>query len=714
MNRRRGLLIFLIVLILVAVGYLPKTFYAAGPIHTQLEPNKEVWRIDEPPVDGPRKDYPEIRFRKGDVVKVEAGGCVQTGGGGKTWKRYVDPEGDNTDRLYFGQIWIPGTQTGTPGLVPIRNIVGQELSVTVVPEHDQSNMYLRLGYPDDDYNGNGYSDHDDGNNNQCKDVGNAWVLITITHGVDAGPNRPGAMMDLWWNAVDDNALPLNAMWGYQVAENGTSNGLVPDAKELCNHFHDEGDFLNLGRPPCTTQRPTVDEPSVWSDLLHWGLCQFDHLPGTVHGHINWGYGSYTGKIYFEDFQNPLRLQDNDYDMALIRDKQEGVTTGNTFRYHAVGPLGLGVEFDTRETIDRFRSPWWVAFHRAVDADATEPFGAQRWLRAQALVDGKQAIVIGLIGIDNQHEPRTELHPTYAMAIHVTDNPCDDVWAVFVRNWGNEGYCSQDQHYLPLEQVNLFFPDVTAVDSSSVLYGDTSISSWGAKLFADGALCSIKLATPERRSIVHGELHFKRLGPCASPDVNINHSLIAELPVRQGARMNAETLRFAQSINLFEPEYQDDSGPLWDALTPGQRSRLSSRLRIRTKVYRRDLAKEVDSQPTLVRNDEIVPTVGHGSLKDDDDRRLREQVAPEFDRTLAEERRATYELFKQAVGGQAKAESIVKNLLRTAGRVEGSSLARTASEPRKVRRRERRKPQSQSKQTREEQQQRKERPRSTKP
>src|SRR4051794_23874598 len=67
-----------------------------------------VVRIDEPIVNQRLTEYRDITFQPGDVVTVNAGGCVQTGGHGKTWKRYVNPSGDNADRLYHGLIWIPG------------------------------------------------------------------------------------------------------------------------------------------------------------------------------------------------------------------------------------------------------------------------------------------------------------------------------------------------------------------------------------------------------------------------------------------------------------------------------------------------------------------------------------------------------------------------------------------------------------------------------
>src|SRR5262249_49559197 len=47
-------------------------------------------------------------------------------------------------------------------------------------------------------------------------------------------------------------------------------------------------------------------------------------------------------------------------------------------------------------------------------------------------------------------------PVHMLAIQMdkTRNPADDAWAIFVRNWGNEGYCSSRQHFLNREAVVL--------------------------------------------------------------------------------------------------------------------------------------------------------------------------------------------------------------------------------------------------------------------
>ena len=124
--------------------------------------------ITEPWVNIAQFTY-NFSFLPGDHVLISAGGCVQTGGSGLTWKRYVDPAADND--LYHGLITIPGT-TGT--LVRLLDVVGRPL---VVGGRGGS---LTLGYQDDGLLDNGYYSHDNGTANQCLNTGPAWVNIVIS------------------------------------------------------------------------------------------------------------------------------------------------------------------------------------------------------------------------------------------------------------------------------------------------------------------------------------------------------------------------------------------------------------------------------------------------------------------------------------------------------------------------------------------------------
>src|SRR5712692_9601185 len=80
----------LLVLAGIAVSYQSNETlisYAQAPdgkvTHT-VDGNTETWRIDEPNVKKPIIEFQQIRFQPGDQVRIIAGGCVQTGGHGKT------------------------------------------------------------------------------------------------------------------------------------------------------------------------------------------------------------------------------------------------------------------------------------------------------------------------------------------------------------------------------------------------------------------------------------------------------------------------------------------------------------------------------------------------------------------------------------------------------------------------------------------------------
>jgi hypothetical protein len=133
--------------------------------HFEVPPNHTRWIISMPNV---RHEYwtptPKIRFRPGDVVKLSyADGYVQTGGVGGTCKRYVDPQpADN----YYGSIFIPHAMEAA---VRIKDAIGQSYTIPADPSVDPDDLFLILGYKDDDYQDNGYWGFDGGENDECLD-----------------------------------------------------------------------------------------------------------------------------------------------------------------------------------------------------------------------------------------------------------------------------------------------------------------------------------------------------------------------------------------------------------------------------------------------------------------------------------------------------------------------------------------------------------------
>ncbi|MFN8352908.1 MAG: hypothetical protein U0Y10_00555 [Spirosomataceae bacterium] len=141
------------------------------------------YKINEPNVRQRRTEYPSITFKPGDVVEFRAGGCVQTGGSGLTWKRYVMPSGPNSDRFYHGMVMIPGIMTSVDFLSNHLNGLDATSAwsrkFTIPKDAKFQEPFLVLGYTDDNYDDNGYWGHDNGTQQQCNGVGNAWFEIYI-------------------------------------------------------------------------------------------------------------------------------------------------------------------------------------------------------------------------------------------------------------------------------------------------------------------------------------------------------------------------------------------------------------------------------------------------------------------------------------------------------------------------------------------------------
>ncbi|MGI8745185.1 MAG: hypothetical protein ACR2NN_21955 [Bryobacteraceae bacterium] len=461
----------------MAIGVMVLVFSLHADIAvrcTQNGPNQLVCRVDEPNVTQRVTDYRQINFRPGDRVSVTAGGCVQTGGSGPTWKRYVNPSGPNSNRMYWGTISIPGATTG---LVRFSDVLGR--SLTVPTGIADSDLYLKLGYLDDDYSDNGYWGHDDGTENQCKGVGNAFATLTI----DRSPATPvtcagttgNKPLDLVWTECDPNGFPKNPRWRYQVDQ----NGLIPPApSELCPS----------GVASCTSWPITNDSGALCGP------------------HVNWFAATYQGVVDWED--KSTNGTDDDYNYRMFPPHDEGVLTHQDLTIN-----GMESEFDSEETIDNFTSPLWSAFHKLVkDNNAA----------AQTAVKGKMAVITGLLGLDCGHpDCSSELHPAYAFAVNRDDsNLADDQWTIFARNWGDEGFCSSHDHNLPVTNLKVLVPWLPGAASVTVgpdtqFYifansgSNTSVPSPQITIAqGQGVLIDFSLPDPSAQLGVEGELHLQ--------------------------------------------------------------------------------------------------------------------------------------------------------------------------------------------------------------
>jgi hypothetical protein len=313
---------------------------------------------------------------------------------------------------------------------------------------------------------------------------NSLRAIASTLAVEAG-------MDLVWIEQDENGLPMNPRWRSQA----WNPGVLPSVRDLC-----PGD-LNHPGSNCTTQPTFVDSRSV---------C-------TGEGHVNWFPATYDGQIYFDNYSGGWHTfstwQDYDWNWWLDTPNQAGVVDGNN------GPGDrkmLYLEFDTTETINHFETPWWSSFHDAVDRGYSADDG--KYTDARGLVDGKYAIVTGLIGLDCAHSCGSESHPVYAMAIQFNDDPLDDAWAIFVRNWGNEGWCSIHDHRWDVPNATYWFrlpwrPGAQSVAATGQFQrnNDAQTGPGVTPVLGKGVLVSFDVPNPDLHYLVSGELHLHWVG-----------------------------------------------------------------------------------------------------------------------------------------------------------------------------------------------------------
>jgi hypothetical protein len=517
--------------------------------------------IDQPNVTQPETVIPAVEFVPGDVVDILADGCVQTGGSGDTWKRYVNPTGDGVDHLYHGLIRIPSAEPAGSGLVRVEDVIGHPQKVTGTG-FALSQLVLSLGYEDDNYSDNGYYSHDDGNDDQCKNDsghgGPAQIRIYIYRGVAAPPFGSRFDFDVLSSAVDSNLLPYNPHWSWQ--ERSGNQGKVPDTG-ICHNFSKSPvDFGTLALvrspnfPDCTDQTDPskVDQPTGANQLVCGvgGLFESDSFPGhvnwfpvTLEGHAGWG-GEET---------------DDDNSFTFTSD-EPGDPLG------VVGHPSLHVEFDSDETTKRFTSDEWKTFHGWVNTNNDD--------LARQYFDG-HTIITGMFGLDSEHDLKSEIHPLYAMATK-RDNFGNDAthedWLMFVRNLGDEGFCSSTLWEAGFEDYTFrlpWLPDMKWVD---VDWDDTqfegtngtsgpTVAAIPAPLANAGVYVTFHLGPASNDPYIDGSLKLVWTPGIAMPGLRIVPGPIARVTTARPA---------APAETESSDEIEQKIGAVEASLTPAQR------------------------------------------------------------------------------------------------------------------------------------------------
>ena len=302
--------------------------------------------------------------------------------------------------------------------------------------------------------------------------------------------------DVVWSQVDDTGIALFPLWKSETA----APPAAPDPSMCGNN--------DPWTSPCTSQPTSIDNNK--------GLCP----TGKLGGHANWIAATYVGRITWES--HSLESQDDDYNFNLLPLIPQSPTPWITASDDA--SVGLHIEFSSDETIDHFHTPWWSSFHAAVDDDDSRsidnPFGQPRremytgTSKALAMVQGTYAIVTGLLGLDCAHSCGAEIHPVWAMAMHVKDDPNDDTWVFFARNWGNEGYCATNNEAVDTQSFTFRIPwrpgssDVAIVGQDLRWKDDQGAGgTFDARPDEKAILMTFTLEAPSAGDRMNGEVHL---------------------------------------------------------------------------------------------------------------------------------------------------------------------------------------------------------------
>jgi len=250
---------------------------------------------------------------------------------------------------------------------------------------------------------------------------------TVVQWTAVPPFHTPKEFDLTFTKTDYNGSPLNARWGAHAAGLG-----FPPITDACRR--------EPNRSACTSQSTSLD----LAQGLNLAVCAFD--PSEIKGHVNWAVATSTGQVLWLNF-----AADGDYNLMLFPDDDAALTTNNRISGPVIVPERrfVELEFDSRETVRGFTTSFWTDLHRVVMANATDA-EINAKLNPTRRGEPANAVVYGLLGLDCEHDCASEYHPVYAIAIEIDPTPSSNKWAIFARNWGNEGFCSRYNHELMLQ------------------------------------------------------------------------------------------------------------------------------------------------------------------------------------------------------------------------------------------------------------------------
>ena len=311
----------------------------------------------------------------------------------------------------------------------------------------------------------------------------AALVLVIVSGLfmsSARAQGPFKDFDVVASSLDANRFPLNPLWGQQARDN-----TLPSPKSSCPvDDQDTSKWTSSPQYPNCTSIP-VTFNSGWICGHHANF-----LPVAYEGSVAWA----SGPNWF----------DHDYSFDVTRPQDSALYSTVASDVHS--------EFDATETVDNWdgTNTWWDTFHhQAVDQSDS---------KASAMINGRTAIIIGLLGMDTQHAAKTELHPIYAMfvqlgnSIRITPRR-QTSWAFFARNWGNEGYCGDSQENMYTQTLKVQIDNAGPIQSSNIWGGarntnDLSGLSMSAQPKTGAIVLTLNLLPPDKQSWIEGDITFQ--------------------------------------------------------------------------------------------------------------------------------------------------------------------------------------------------------------
>ena len=337
----------------------------------------------------------------------------------------------------------------------------------------------------------------------------------------------GKDFDLTWSKPGANGSPDDPEWAPQAQ---TPASLPPVKDSPC---------ATSNKPPynpqCTDQSGKLVQ-DTGTGLV--GLaCTLFGDPSAINGHMNWTVASVHGSLDFLNF-----AEDWDYNLLLLPDGDAGLTGNNNLL--GDGPQKyMEVEFDSRELEDRFQTQWWKDFARLAreGAWAGDFTGVDQHLHSgEGYPYGS---IYGLFGLDCEHGCRSESHPAFAVAIQVQESKDKNVWAIFARNSGDEGFCSHLDHRLDLggQPMRVLLPyksdhAPTAIAiqeaASSQENSQSDASPWCPRFTfspGEGEVIEIPLPAPDARGLTEVVVQFTwPEGAAPMPSKKLDRKMAAQM------------------------------------------------------------------------------------------------------------------------------------------------------------------------------------------